>query len=132
MHFREDMGCCNPYREQAGLVCDVGCQIACAQHELKRLAEHAPAAVPAFLRTLFIAFPHNTDWLLRAAQWANVTDDFIDQAARFCATLSTHTEREQFRARIFGYLCAQQIAQFNEKGAAEWARLRNLHGGNQK
>jgi hypothetical protein len=132
MRFREDMGCCNSFREQAGLACSVGSQVTCAQHELKRLAEHAPDSVAPFLRKLLVAFPHNTDWLFRAAEWAGVADEFIDRSAQFCAAFPSHTEREQFRARIFGYMSSEQIERFNRVGAVEWARLRNLHRGNQK
>lgn len=126
MQCYEGMPCCNRYRDAAGLSCDLGQQVACATHELIRLARDAEAGVPRFHRVLLQTFPDNADWLVKAAQHAGTLDVFIHDAALHCAALATKTARHDFRSRIAGYLNAEQIERFTGLMSAEWARLRNV------
>lgn len=125
MQCHKGMFCCNRFREAAGLSCGLGQQMACAQHELIRLAEHATAGVSRFHRTLLDTFPDNPDWVVMAAVRAGTLDVFIRDSALHCAALSTKTIRNEFRARIAGYLSADQIDQFVQLMSAEWSRLRS-------
>lgn len=122
MQFRVGMACCNQYRANAGLCCDLDHQLHCASIELARLAAHAPTRVAAFLSTLLPTFP--ADMLLVRARQVGHLDDFVLSAASYCATLRTRTERGLFFGFIAGYLTAQQIEVFKASHDAEWRRLR--------
>ena len=122
MQFRVGMACCNSYRANAGLCCDLDRQLECASAELGRLALHAPARVPAFLKTLLPIFP--VDMLLVRARQVGHIDDFISTAACHCAAIGTKTERRLFFGFIAGFLTPQQIETFTALHDTEWRRLR--------
>lgn len=124
MQFYKGMACCNPHREKVGLCCDLGHQFACANNEVLRLAEHAPASVARFLSVLLSTFPDTPDWTLMSAKRAGHLDDFIERAARHCAALATKTDRIAFTGFISGHLSADQLSRYKELMSVEWHRLR--------
>ncbi|MFM0647253.1 hypothetical protein PQR14_23260 [Paraburkholderia bryophila] len=133
MHIRSGIICCNPHRAKAGLGCDADAQLACASVELGRLAQGDPDRVPALLDAVLPLFP--VDMLRERARQAGHLDTFIDCAARYCAALSTRTERRLFWALIAGtlddegqivpiHVTTGQVRRFERLMGEAWARLR--------
>lgn len=122
--FRPGMGCCRVAREQVGLCCGHGQQLACAATALARHFDTAPDRGGRFLADLLSTFPDRLAVFVAEAQRAGRVDVFITTAARVCAALPTKAERHAFRDQIVGALSTADLSTFDERMSAEWRRLR--------
>lgn len=118
------MACCNPHRVKAGLVCDIGQQLACAQSRLIWTAEYAPEHLSRLLDHALHTFPEHLAHLRVVAKRIDALDSFVQATAMQCAALSTKTERRAYRAQIETEMSATELDQFDQIMAVEWSRLR--------
>lgn len=135
--FFGGMTCCNRQRIQLGLACDADHQLVCAASAIKWYSANRLDSLAALMRDVVFAFPGQPAYLRLIAREAEALDVFIEQAALFCASLPTKTDRQAYRAALVGVyesqayesgfmsgLSKHQITMFDTLMSVQWHRLR--------